>query len=159
MNFKTTPDKSVKIVTLVIGLLFLLSIIGLAGMYIAEKTIILPVVAVIILSAFVFAYVYRPISYTVTQDQLIINRAAGSVHIPRSSIKSVDVIHRNLVDGSMRTFGVGGLFGYYGRFSNAKFGTMSWYVRRMDHLVFINTNAEKILVSPDDVNGFVAALR
>lgn len=159
MNFKTTPDKSVKIVTLIIGFLFLLSIVGLTGMFVAEKKIILPVVAVIILSAFVFAYVYRPISYTVTKDHLIIKRMAGAVLIPRSAIKSVDIIHKNVVDGSLRTFGVGGLFGYYGKFSNAKLGAMTWYVRRMDHLVFINTSGEKILVSPDDINGFVAALR
>lgn len=159
MIFKATPDKSVKIVTLVIGLLFLLSIIGLTGMFVAEKVIVLPVVAVIILSAFVFAYVFRPVSYTVTSEQLIINRMGGAVVIPRSSIKSVDIIHKNVVDGSLRTFGVGGLFGYYGKFSNTKFGAMTWYVRRMDHLVFIDTGREKILVSPDDINGFVAALR
>lgn len=159
MNFKVTPDKPVKVITVIILLTFLLSISTLIGIFITEKMIILPVLAVFLVLVFFIAFAYRPISYTVTKEQLIINRLAGAVVIPRSSIKSVAIIHRNVVDGSLRTFGVGGLFGYYGRFSNAKFGAMTWYVRRMDHLVFINTVEEKILVSPDDINGFAAALR
>lgn len=159
MNFKATPDKPVVVITVIILLSFLLSIIALIGIFISEKLIILPVLAVFLVLVFFIAFAYRPISYTVTKEQLIINRLAGTVLIPRSSIKSVDIIHRNVVDGSLRTFGVGGLFGYYGRFSNAKFGAMTWYVRRMDQLVFVNTVEEKILVSPDDINGFVAALR
>lgn len=158
MIFKVTPDKSVKVVTGILVFLFILSIAGLIGMFLSERIIILPVLVVFIFLGLGLAYAYRPLSYTVTTENLIINRMAGDVTIPRSSIKSVTVIHRNLIDGSIRTFGVGGLFGYYGKFSNSKLGNMKWYVRRMDHLVLLDTSAEKILLSPDDIDGFVTVL-
>lgn len=158
MLFKASPDKSVKIFTAVISFIFLLSVIGLIGIFIVEKSIILPVLSLVILSAFVLAYVYRPVSYTISKEQLFINRLAGDIVIPKASIKQVDVIDKDVVDGAFRTFGVGGLFGYFGKFSNARFGSMTWYVRRMDKLVLLTTDTEKILLSPDDVEGFVAAL-
>jgi hypothetical protein len=158
MLFKASPDKSVKIFTAVISFIFLLSVIGLIGIFIVEKSIILPVLSLVILSAFVLAYVYRPVSYTISNEQLFINRLAGDIVIPKASIKQVDVIDKDVVDGAFRTFGVGGLFGYFGKFSNARFGSMTWYVSRMDKLVLLTTDTEKILLSPDDVEGFVAAL-
>lgn len=157
MIFKATPDKSVKVVTVIICF-FLLSVIGLMGIFMIEKSIILPVISVVILAAFVLAYLYRPVSYAISSDELHIKRVAGDVIIPRSAIKHIDVIDKDLVNGAFRTFGVGGLFGYFGKFSNSRFGSMTWYVSRMDQLVLITTEREKILVSPDDLDGFVAAL-
>ncbi len=159
MIFSASPDKQVKIFTVAICCIFFLSVIGLMGVYLSEQMIVLPVLAVIIILAFILVYVYRPVSYTVTNDQLAINRIAGTVFISRAAIKKVDIINKKVVDGAVRTFGVGGLFGYFGKFSNSKIGAMTWYVSRMDKLVLITTESEKILVSPDDLEGFVTALR
>jgi Bacterial PH domain len=59
----------------------------------------------------------------------------------------------------LRTFGNGGLFGYYGQFSTAKLGNCTWYVTNRSNAVVVVTSARTSVLSPDDVDGFLAAIR
>jgi hypothetical protein len=61
--------------------------------------------------------------------------------------------------GCIRLFGNGGLFGYYGLFRTSKLGKCSWYVTNRDNAVVLITSAKTVILSPDDVNGFVATIR
>jgi hypothetical protein len=158
MNFTVTSDKRVKIFTGIIILIFLTAIIGLIGIFIADSSTLTLAAAILLFAVFVVAYLFRPLSYTVTNDSLIIQRLAGNIHISKSSITEVRVIQKNEMNGSIRTFGVGGLFGYYGNFLHPKLGVMKWYVKRMDRLVLITTDSGKLLLSPDNVEGLINAL-
>lgn len=158
MNFAITSDKSVKIFSGIIILIFLTAIIGLIGIFIADSAIVTLAVAILLFTVFVIAYLFSPLSYRVTNDQLIIQRLAGNINISKSSITEVRMIQKKEVDGSLRTFGVGGLFGYFGNFSHPKLGVMKWYIKRMDRLVLITTDSGKLLLSPDDVEGLINAL-
>ncbi len=53
----------------------------------------------------------------------------------------------------------GGLFGYYGLFRTSKLGKFSWYVTNRKNSVVVITGAKTTLVSPDDVEGFLNAVR
>ena len=68
------------------------------------------------------------------------------------------MIDKKDIRNCVRTFGVGGLFGYYGCFANFTFGSMTWYATRKDKAVLITTNTnKKVLVTPNDPVAFIAA--
>jgi len=57
---------------------------------------------------------------------------------------------------SVRTFGVGGLFGYFGKFWNKEYGNMTWYATRRDKAIMIITKEnKKIILTPDEVEKFI----
>ncbi len=105
------------------------------------------------------AFAFRPVNYVVTKDELIVRRPLLNVHIKRADIKSVELIDKNKIRGSIRTFGVGGLFGYYGRFANFSLGRMTWYATRRDKPVLVKTTDDKkIIFTPNDPGKFVTEL-
>jgi hypothetical protein len=81
------------------------------------------------------------------------------VHIDRNQIKSVELLDKEQLAWVFRTFGVGGLFGYYGKFANTKLGSMTWYATRRNKTVLIETlDNKKIILTPDEPEKFVAHL-
>jgi hypothetical protein len=60
---------------------------------------------------------------------------------------------------SVRLFGNGGVFGGVGYFWNRTFGFFQAYVTsaRKSDLVLVETDRQKIIISPRDVNAFIAA--
>lgn len=63
-------------------------------------------------------------------NKLVIHRAFLDIKIDRSQIASLELLDKEKVAGSIRTFGVSGLFGYYGKFANTNIGSMTWYATR-----------------------------
>ncbi|MFI5192436.1 MAG: PH domain-containing protein [Chitinophagales bacterium] len=60
------------------------------------------------------------------------------------------------IRGSIRLFASGGLFGYFGIFSNSTLGKMRWYSRRSKPCILINTkNGMPILLSPNKPSEFI----
>jgi hypothetical protein len=95
----------------------------------------------------------------VTEDEIIVRRPLLNVHIKRVDIKSVELIDKNKIRGSIRIFGVGGLFGYYGRFANFSLGRMTWYATRRDKPVLVKTiDDKKIIFTPNDPDKFLNKL-
>ena len=72
---------------------------------------------------------------------------------------NVELLDKERLNGSIRTFGVGGLFGYWGRFANSKIGVMTWYATRRDNAVLITKfNNKKIVLTPDEPELFVSTI-
>jgi hypothetical protein len=88
----------------------------------------------------------------------VIRRLIGNVRIPIAGIREVRIATRDDLSGSMRVFGSGGLFGYYGLFRNSKLGTSNWYVTDRSHSVVLVSDSGTAIVSPDDSAGFIASL-
>jgi hypothetical protein len=61
--------------------------------------------------------------------------------------------------GSLRLWGSGGLFGYYGLFRTTTLGKCWWYLTSRDNAIVVITANVTALFSPDDTNGFLAAVR
>src|SRR5262249_29856517 len=61
--------------------------------------------------------------------------------------------------GALRTFGVGGLFGYYGAFWSPSLGSFSAYLTRRKSFVLVDTRAGRMLLSPSDAGAMLDALR
>lgn len=52
-----------------------------------------------------------------------------------------------------KTFGNGGLFGFYGEFKNDRYGYMTWYAtKRSNYVMLETTEREKIVLTPDNVD-------
>ncbi len=102
----------------------------------------------------------KPLNYEITENELIIRRLIKSVHIERSDIESIELLDKSELKGTVRTFGVGGLFGWYGKFANSKLGDMTWYVTRRDKpVLIIKKDGKKILISPDEAAAFLIKLK
>ena len=97
--------------------------------------------------------------YSIQDGELQIVRLGWSKNIPVSSIRRVEKKPIAMM-GSIRTFGIGGVFGYIGKFKNSILNNYTAYVTHRKKTVLIVTdNDEKILISPDDPNDFINSLK
>jgi hypothetical protein len=145
--YKASLDKTAIIITNIITLIF--------GALIVFNFLLS--LAIILLLIYFICLLLKPINYQITEKELIIHRLIKNVHIKRSEIESLEVLEKSALSGSIRIFGVGGLFGWYGRFANKQLGTMTWYVTRRDKPILILTKSNKsIIISPDEVETFVS---
>jgi hypothetical protein len=158
MNYKASYDNLTKIVT--IGVTILFAFICFAPFIIiengsADRNPIFTSVALI--SVYFISYGFSTKAYQLTQDEVIIRRLLGNVKIKRSEILSVKIIEKEQMGWLIRTFGVGGLFGYWGRFSSSKLGSMTWYATRKNKIVLITKiNNKKIVITPDEAEQFIS---
>jgi len=159
ITYEASLDKKAIIITLAITALFAF-IIGGQFILITDEGRRTPLyTTVTCLVIYLIAFAFRPIKYAITSREIIVKRPLLDVHINRDSIVSIEPVDEKQLSGAVRTFGVGGLFGYYGRFTNFSIGNMTWYVTHTRNSVLIRTvDNKKIIVSPDDVDSFVVDL-
>jgi hypothetical protein len=156
MEFKASFDKLSKIVTTIMIILFLvIGLISLGAMWYDKKDMS----AVLINSGVLFflsatllvCYLLSTKKYIVENGMLIIVRPIGQKKILIADIEEAGLIEKGELSGTIRTFGVGGLFGYYGYYYNRTFGSISLFTTQMKNRIFIRTKrGNKIVISPDD---------
>jgi hypothetical protein len=148
--YKASLDKTAILITILVSLLF--------GALIVFN-FILPL-AILLMIIYLICMLLKPLNYEITENELIIRRLIKSVHIERSDIESIELLDKSELKGTVRTFGVGGLFGWYGKFANSKLGDMTWYVTRRDKpVLIIKKDGKKILISPDEAAAFLIKLK
>jgi len=159
MEFAASMDRTTRISTFIVTLIF--AAVPVLGIVLGTTSGNWVAAAVGCLLAVIYGvvYAYRPTGYGVTSAGLVIHRQAGDLHIAASNIRKVETLERKQLRFAIRTFGVGGLFGYFGSFYTSSLGSMTWYITRRDSTVLIETNRSKILVSPDDRSAFLDALQ
>ena len=115
---------------------------------------IMPFSLIIIL---ILTYGFSPKGYAFEDRKLVIYRPFQNKLYATADIHTVSIVNKNELKNSMRVFGVGGLFGYFGLFRNSRYGTMIWYATRRDQFVVIErSNGKTIVLTPDDPNSFVS---
>lgn len=157
MIFRASLDRLAKGITIGVSILFT-AIIIVPYLTIEDNSrIVSHLVNFFLLLIYLITYSLRPQSYTLTNAKLIVNRNYKNVEIEIGDVKSIEQIGKEQISHSMRTFGVGGLFGYFGKFQNTQIGSMTWYATRLDKTVLIITNDNKrIILTPDNRKEFVA---
>ena len=150
MVHKASLDKTAIVITLAVTLLFAV-IIGGQYPLIKDEGGSAPMFAMVIcIFIYFFSLAFRPLDYRVTPQELIIRRPLVNVRLKIADIQSVEWIDKHQIAGAIRTFGVGGLFGYYGQFANLSLGRMTWYATRRDKPVLIKMGSgQKIILTPD----------
>ena len=156
MEYKASLDKTSKIITILITVLFLsIATYNFWLIYTGSGTsinITANIASVfLILGIYSFCYLFRPLGYVVGKNRLTIKRPLKNYHLDIDKIKNVSLASEETMKWTARTFGVGGLFGYYGKFSNQTFGGMTWFAtQRKNYLVLETTSNRKIVLTPDD---------
>jgi hypothetical protein len=159
MRYSASLDNTTKIITSAITVLFVGILAYELRTFTAEERIGFIISTAILAITYGTAYIFRPTGYSLTEHELVVHRPINDVRYAREALESVQVIVKKDLQFTIRTFGVGGLWGYYGHFYNSVYGKMRWYITRRDHLVLIKTtNKKTILVSPDDIDSFTNEL-
>jgi hypothetical protein len=158
MEYKASFDALTKVIT--VGVIVLLVVIGLRSvkaLLVAEgdtTTILLHTGILLLFVAIVVGgYLFSTQKYLVENNQLVIRRPIGERKISISDIAEIRLVTAGEMFGTIRTFGNGGMFGYYGKYYNRSFGSMTLYTTQKANRVFIRTKSgSKIIISPDDLS-------
>jgi hypothetical protein len=98
----------------------------------------------------VVSYLMSSTGYSISEKELNIIHPIGAKTLALEDIKSALEINKSDIMWSLRTFGVGGVFGFYGKFYNRKFGRMNFYMSQYKNLILIETQSgKKLVISPD----------
>ena len=159
MHFKASLDKTAIVLTVLVTSVFAF-IIGGQYAIIADAGRAVPIYTTVgCLLIYGLAFAFRPAGYVVTADEVVISRPLWDVHIKRADIRRVAALPAREIGGAIRLFGVGGLFGYYGKYANRALGRMTWYATRRDTPVLVETaDNKKYILTPNEPGSFVGAL-
>jgi hypothetical protein len=146
MKQKLEFDLTTKVISaLVIAIPFVMIIAQYS--VIKENNEILSLTSIFLFITYFVAWMLHPTSYEITNENLVIHRPIRAIKISLASIKNIE---RTEPGYSMRLFGSGGLFGYYGLFSSNKLGRHHRYTGDNKNLVLISTEKKKYLLSIHD---------
>lgn len=156
MTYKTSLDNLAKGITIGVTLLFASILIGQFSTIKNSGETLAIITSIALLLSYLIAFAFRPINYSLTNDELIIHRLIWDVKIDRNKIKNVESLNKDKIGWLLRSFAVGGLFGYYGKFASTKLGRMTWYATRRNKTVLVQTiGNKKIIITPNDPEKFV----
>ncbi len=157
MEFKTSYDVLTKWLSIGISIIFIsVALWNLKSMLEAEgdwPTLIIHF-GVFSLLTFILgvSFVLSTKSYSLNSQELIIKKQLGTTAFPVADIYEARIITKDDMKGTIRTFGSGGLFGYYGLFYNRTLGSFTMYTTQRTNTIFIKLkDGKKIIISPDDV--------
>lgn len=89
-------------------------------------------------------------------EVVLVRRLGGNAH-PLARLSKAQRIDG--LPGALRVFGVGGLFGWFGRFSSQELGRFHLHATRLDRLVLLELGEKRLVVSVDDPDGLIRALQ
>lgn len=96
--------------------------------------------------------------YSVMDGKLMIHRPGWSTKFDLAKLTSAEV-NPGATIGSLRTTGIGGLFGFVGHYHNEILGSYKAYATNEFNTVVLVFGNETIVVTPDDPDAFVEAVR
>lgn len=148
MEFGVRYDRTTVVLTV------LASALLLGAPILTRNATILPFSALVVLAAFAWS----PRGYSVSGRTLTIRRWIRDARIPLDDVKQARRAAAGDLRGCLRLFGSGGMFGYYGLFRTSALGKCWWYATDRKSLVVVITGGRTVVVSPEDADGFLAAV-
>jgi len=110
-------------------------------------------VIVLLLAILGGCFLFAPLAYSIHNNTFFIHRRIGKISIPIEKIKNVSILAKNELKGTIRTFGVGGLFGYFGKFYHKNQGNLTYYATKRENIILLVTDdLSKIIITPDDLS-------
>jgi len=134
-------------VVLVMTVMFLIAGLKVCGLLLGGAAL-----ATVVL----FCYLYAPIAYELTEDQLTVRFRMGQKVF--NGVTGCKTLTGRLPMG-LRLWGNGGLFAATGIFWNKAYGIYRAYVTsaRYQDYVLIETRTQKVLISPENPEEFIRA--
>lgn len=105
-----------------------------------------------------FSYLLSPLGYSLDGENLTIDRKMKPIVIPLKDISRMEPAAAETLSGSLRLLGNDGLWGCYGKFSNAGLGEYNLYIRSRKTLVLIEC-ASKYVIAPERPQEFLQNLQ
>ena len=96
--------------------------------------------------------------YTVTDSELLVHRLGWATRFDLRKLREA-TFEPGAMTGSVRTLGIGGVFGFAGRFRNASLGAYRAYATDGARTVVLDFGDTTVVVTPDRPAAFVEALR
>ena len=148
---------AIKVITIGVIILFvLLGYRSVTGLLQAKGNLTVIVihssVLIFLTATILFCYLLAPQKYSIENDNFIVHRPISDIIIPLDSIKDIRIAGEWDLRGMIRTFGVGGLFGNYGKFYSQGLGSVTMYGTQNKNYILIKTGSRNILITPDDVS-------
>ncbi len=147
--FRAPYDSTTKIISVVICIL-----LALIAAF-TQSALVVCIGAALLFLAFALS----PRAYWIQDRSIVVKRFIRNATVSLEGIRDVRVAAASDFRGAIRLWGDGGLFGYYGLFRTSTLGTCWWYVTNRQNAVVVVTESKTALFSPDDVAGFLAAIR
>ncbi len=157
MKYNASLDKSARIVTVCITVLLSVLVIVQVFLFINHRSWSSLVIILLLFLIYLITYLYSPKSYFIRNKSIVVHRPVSDITLLQSDIRHIEVISSQKLKGAVRTFGVGGMFGYFGQFLNKEIGCMTWYATHRENAVVLieMNNDKKIIISPDESEQFV----
>ncbi len=95
--------------------------------------------------------------YSVMDGELVIHRLGWATRFDLSRLSRVE-FSPGAMRGSLRTWGIGGLFGFVGYFRNAMLGPYRAYATDEANSVVLDFGGDIVVVTPDAPLEFIAAI-
>ncbi len=149
MTFSASYDRFTKILSAVVCL-------GMLAVILATHNIVIATLAVAVI---LVSFAYSPRGYILKGRSILVRRLAGQAKIALDDVREIRQVAPDDCRGCIRLWGSGGLFGYYGLFSSTNLGRFTEYVTNRKNSVVVITGSKTVLFSPDDVGGFLDAIR
>ncbi|UCD04724.1 MAG: DUF1648 domain-containing protein [candidate division WOR-3 bacterium] len=123
--------------------------------------------SIICVSIIVLCYLLSPVKYYIQGSDLVIKKVIGKeIKIRLNEIEGYTIVPNFSKLRIARTFGNGGLFGYYGTFSTAEYGPMNCQLSNLKNVVILKTAEQTYAISPaalvqfeKELTGVVKAVR
>ncbi|MDI9866421.1 PH domain-containing protein [Flectobacillus sp. DC10W] len=159
MTYKASLDNLAKIASISITLLFVFILYFQYPILLHESYWLTVLISGLLVLTYALSLGYSPRSYQISGDYLTINRLFYDAKYERRKIEKVEVLNKEQMGFAIRTFGVGGLFGYFGYYTSKNQGSMLWYATQREKFVMIHLEGnKKIVLTPDDAISFVSEL-
>ncbi len=114
---------------------------------------------IVLAAVAVGGWALAPTGYAVEGGTLRIERRLRPVTVPLSRATAVGRVAELWASGAARIGGSSGFFGHYGTFWNRGLGSFRLYATRTHDLVFLDFPDDRVLVSPDAPERFLAEVR
>lgn len=127
-------------------LLSALLVYGAIAVWSAGMTAVIVTYIIFILLA-IWVLLTMPRYLIIQNGLLIITHPIGRTVIEKSQVVKIEAIERSDLRGSLRLFGSGGFFGWFGIFRNSKFGVYRIYCGQLENLYHIKTLTKSYIIS------------
>ncbi len=111
----------------------------------------------VLLAVAVGAATFMVRGYSIVDDRLLVHRLGWSTKFDLSELRTAE-FSPGATLGSVRVMGVGGLFGFIGRFRNEMLGVYRAYATDSANTVVLDFGGSKVVVTPENPAEFVAAV-
>ena len=157
MKFKASLDTTTIIIS-IMAIVFVPVLVAWVIWFVPDPSgyaVLSMAIGIAVIAGSFFLY---PTGYVVTQNGVVVNGILFSQTIPKQDIIAIELLRNEDMSSSIRAFGSGGFFGYYGLFYNAKYKWMIWFATQRKNYVMVHTAKRKFVFTPDKPEEFIDAI-